>query len=402
MSITTAIQNAKTKIEAAYSACDGKGATMPVSANQNLSNLATTIDSIQTDVPGTKCIQTWTKVETTDETTGVTTVTYERQEEYVGDNYILPQWKYDGNTDLVAVLLPSDTKPGFNSWTFNNCANLKYINLENMDVNNIGGAWGNLGLSELNMPKLTGSFDLRLGGSAIYEIKSLGNITKINSAQGAFIDCKNLRTATLPDTLTDSGPRTFEQCDNLETVVFNNVQIIGSRCFYGCDKINIELPTTITTISDQGFAYSYMPLEELNLPNLTSIGAYAFAECQIVKIVNLGSITTLPNGGAGGGVFGGDVYTWTGPLVEAWLPATLTKIGNWCFAGQVNFVRCVCLATTPPTIDSTSFYRTPSTLKFYVPYSADHSVLSAYQAASVWSEYTSRIYELNQNGTIPA
>ena len=28
MSIATAIQNAKTKIEAAYSACDGKGATM--------------------------------------------------------------------------------------------------------------------------------------------------------------------------------------------------------------------------------------------------------------------------------------------------------------------------------------------------------------------------------------
>ena len=48
MSIASAIQNAQTKIAAAYTACDNKGATMPTAANQNLSNLATTIGTIPT------------------------------------------------------------------------------------------------------------------------------------------------------------------------------------------------------------------------------------------------------------------------------------------------------------------------------------------------------------------
>lgn len=46
MSIATAITNAQTKVAAAYTACNNKGATMP--QTQDLSNLATCIGSIQT------------------------------------------------------------------------------------------------------------------------------------------------------------------------------------------------------------------------------------------------------------------------------------------------------------------------------------------------------------------
>ena len=46
MSIASAITNAQTKVASAYSACNNKGATMPTAANQNLSNLASTINTI--------------------------------------------------------------------------------------------------------------------------------------------------------------------------------------------------------------------------------------------------------------------------------------------------------------------------------------------------------------------
>lgn len=52
MSIATAIASAQGKVASAYDACDNKGATMPTSANQNLSNLASTILSIPTDSGG--------------------------------------------------------------------------------------------------------------------------------------------------------------------------------------------------------------------------------------------------------------------------------------------------------------------------------------------------------------
>ena len=48
MSIASAISNAQSKVAAAYTACNNKGATMPAAANQNLSNLATTIGTIST------------------------------------------------------------------------------------------------------------------------------------------------------------------------------------------------------------------------------------------------------------------------------------------------------------------------------------------------------------------
>lgn len=48
MSIASAIENAQAKIAAAYTACSNKGATMPASADRNLSNLASTIASITT------------------------------------------------------------------------------------------------------------------------------------------------------------------------------------------------------------------------------------------------------------------------------------------------------------------------------------------------------------------
>ena len=46
MSIASAIANAKTKVAAAYTACNNKGATMPSQANQDLDHLANTIGTI--------------------------------------------------------------------------------------------------------------------------------------------------------------------------------------------------------------------------------------------------------------------------------------------------------------------------------------------------------------------
>ena len=58
MSIASAIQTKQQQVAAAYTACNGKGATMP--ATQDLTNLATCIGSIQTGGGGSS---TWQVVE---------------------------------------------------------------------------------------------------------------------------------------------------------------------------------------------------------------------------------------------------------------------------------------------------------------------------------------------------
>ena len=50
--------------------------------------------------------------------------------------------------------------------------------------------------------------------------------------------------------------------------------------------------------------------------------------------------------------------------------------------------------TTPPTLaNSNAFSSIASDCVIYVPYSEDHSILAAYQAASNWSTYASRMVE---------
>jgi hypothetical protein len=50
-------------------------------------------------------------------------------------------------------------------------------------------------------------------------------------------------------------------------------------------------------------------------------------------------------------------------------------------------------STTPPTLDNTNAFTINTGTKIYVPYSADHSILSAYQSANIWSYLSSSIEE---------
>lgn len=84
---------------------------------------------------------------------------------------------------------------------------------------------------------------------------------------------------------------------------------------------------------------------------------------------------------------------------EAYVPAQITAVPNNLFLDCSNLRFVVMRGTTPPTVTASAFTRTYADLKIYVPYSADHSVLAAYQTA--WATYASKLHELNQDGTIP-
>ena len=81
------------------------------------------------------------------------------------------------------------------------------------------------------------------------------------------------------------------------------------------------------------------------------------------------------------------------------LGANLTSIGNYAFSGT-GALTVILRATTPPTISASNVF--DNTATFYVPYSADHSVLATYKAANGWSGHSARIYELDENGDIPS
>jgi len=69
------------------------------------------------------------------------------------------------------------------------------------------------------------------------------------------------------------------------------------------------------------------------------------------------------------------------------IPETVTTINDTAFRynGALKEVRM--LPTTPPTIYSNTFTGGPSDRVYYVPYSADHSILNAYKTANIWSTF---------------
>lgn len=78
-------------------------------------------------------------------------------------------------------------------------------------------------------------------------------------------------------------------------------------------------------------------------------------------------------------------------LKSVTFPAITTQIIN-PFSSRTpdNLQKIVMKGMTPPTISNLGI---PSTTYILVPWSPDHSILQAYQAATGWSDYASRIYD---------
>ena len=159
----------------------------------------------------------------------------------------------------------------------------------------------------------------------------------------------------------------------LTTIGLDNVASIGASAFNGCTSLamEIDVPNLLMSSSGQNNEFRSSGITKIkDIGNSQYLSDYFFAN-------------NCPG------------------LTEVHLPATLINVGRLNFTRCSNLTTVVCLATTPPAAGGRNF-DTAATLKIYVPYSADHSILNAYKAASGWADNANQIYELNQDGTIPS
>lgn len=272
--------------------------------------------------------------------------------------------------------------------------------------------------------------------NAIYKAEIGSNVEIGNYA---FNNCYNLKTITLPNTITSIGEKSFYYCYTLGFIVFPNSLIsIGKQGFGSCQclvkvsfsnsittlamqvfnnaKLNsVVLPSSITTLPGSLFS-SCTELKNLIIPDsVTSIGSTAIRYCYALNNIYLSkNITsmadsvfeqckslahiTLPNSLTS--VMYGQFKTCQ-TLLSAELPNELTSIGKEFFQDCVSlstitipqyvtsidtnvFSGCVGLGeihflpTTPPSATSTSFSGVPTDCIIYVPTGS----LSAYTSAA--------------------
>ena len=361
-----------------------------------------------------------------------------------------------------------------NEYAFQNCSNISSIDLSR--VTTIGQYAFNGALKNyvLNLPNLTSLGQISFRQSGIVRIDNLGSITSIPSDSGGsnggcFNRCTSLTQVILPNTAALIGSYAFANTTSLTSVTFPNRQITIERAAFeysGITTLTAKISTwtsynqfsqcsslttvdlsesTFTSLCDssgslaQGAFYQCTKLESVALPttctiigmgcfngctklatvtgtgNVQTIRQYAFTGTKVTSM-NLDSVTTIAYRSFNNSslaelvvpslqTIGGDSTSTNGafyntPLTRVDIGSSCTSIGDRAFHGCTRLVTFIVRATTPPSLGGNTFASTNSTFKIYVPYSADHSILNAYKAATNWSSRASYIFEINPNGTI--
>lgn len=220
---------------------------------------------------------------------------------------------------------------------------------------------------DINFPNLTTIGNVAFSRSGITKVLNLGKITSLPNG--------------------DNNDAVFSQCPNLVKVVLpETLKVVGTHAFKASNAIKeINFPTSITTIGNYAFqSCSSLEIEELSLPNLTSLGYYAFSSAKIKRITNLGKLTSLPSQDNGGAYGWGDRNV----LEYIKIPNTITTLPRNSFSfylalttvegldsvtntGAYTFMGCVALNSinlpSALTIDTDCFSGCTSLKNVYMP-----------------------------------
>ena len=211
-------------------------------------------------------------------------------------------------------------------------------------------------------------------------ITSLGN--------DCFGSCSNLTSIILPNRIISLGNGCFSSC-GLTSITFpNSIASLGNGCFNCCSNLtSIILPNSITSLGDLCF-WNCSSLTSITLPNsITSLGYNCFGLC-----TNLTSIT-LPNSITS---LGNSCFDSCTNLTSITLPNSITSLGNGCFKNCSNLFKVTCQWDNLNNVstESNAFDNIFSEAKLYVP----TGTTAIYKAKAPWSNFK---YIVEDGGTTP-
>lgn len=224
----------------------------------------------------------------------------------------------------------------------------------------------------------------------------------------AFNNCGYLTSVVIPEGVTSIGMDAFANCDNLTNVVIpEGVTSIGGYAFGACDNlISVQLPESLTSLGSSAFS-GCKNLIIVNLPQKIKIlNNYTFKNCANLKAITLPEGLTYISYNAFDGCssltsivipdnvtsISYEAFKECVSLESVVIGSKVKSIGNSCFRYCYALESITFKPQTPPTL-GTDMFEGATSLKIYVPASADDSIIDAYKVASGWSPYASYIYE---------
>ncbi len=206
---------------------------------------------------------------------------------------------------------------------------------------------------------LTGNYAIKDGTKTIADgaFANCSNLTSItipdsvtSIGDAAFFHCESLTSITIPDGVTSIGYGTFMWCEGLTSITIpDGITSIGDSSFEDCSNLtSIIIPDSVTNIGRQAF-FRCSSLAEITIPDgVTSIGELTFYNCSsLAKITLPDSVTSI-----GENAFEGTLYAAT---EENWDSGVL-YIGNHLVKAMYEFSGAVAIKDGTKTIADKAFY----------------------------------------------
>lgn len=194
-----------------------------------------------------------------------------------------------------------------------------YISFDDEEVlrvllaNNVGDGMGITTEAAEKVTTIANWFNKNTVIESFDEFEKFVGVTTIgaadnNDSNSPFFGCTALQSIKLPVQLINIRNKTFFNCTSLSSIVMpSSITAIRDNAFYNCTSLEFE---------------------DLQLPNLETLGKNALYGVKVKKISNLGKITSYPQGNYANGL-GVDANV----LEEVSLPYTLTTISQDAFYG---------------------------------------------------------------------
>ena len=222
---------------------------------------------------------------------------------------------YGDIVELVKVVLP-DGIDEIHRYTFQNCANLRSINLEKI--------------------KFIGDYAfsgcVSLEGDTSQSVSQYGLPSIINIGKNAFWGCKNLKSLRLGSNLAYIDDYAFAESGLTSMVIPDHVGWIGEAVFNGCkDLQTVNINSTFLTLLPKGtFTGCESLIGVTFVDGVLEIGADAFNGSAILFVELPDTVTTISE----------SAFYWCKNLSRVMIPASVDFIGDNAFGGcdSINYV----------------------------------------------------------------